>query len=139
YRKDLFLEAGLDPERPPQNWEEYLEYTRKLTNPERGIYGTGIGEGLEASYYLFPYLCSAGANAVKQQPDGDWRATFDTPGAVDAFYFFNKLLTTPWKFQGRTLRGFSYKGNDIWGKWGDGKIGMMMTDLLDKQLANVNL
>lgn len=31
YNKDMFREAGLDPERPPQNWEELRDYARKLT------------------------------------------------------------------------------------------------------------
>ena len=31
YRKDLFEEAGLDPERPPQTVEELVEYAQQLT------------------------------------------------------------------------------------------------------------
>ena len=30
YNKDLFREAGLDPEKPPQTWQEVIEYSRKL-------------------------------------------------------------------------------------------------------------
>jgi len=138
YRKDLFLEAGLDPERPPQTWDEYFEYAMKLTNPEKGIYGIGMGEGPEASYYMFPYLCAAGADAVTQQPDGEWRATFDSPAAVEAYYFYNKLLTHPWKRNGKTIRGVAYKGVGPWQKFDQGKIGMSMTDLFDKKVADIN-
>lgn len=31
WRRDHFREAGLDPDRPPQNWEELREYARRLT------------------------------------------------------------------------------------------------------------
>lgn len=31
YNKEHFRQAGLDPERPPKTWEEWLEYTRILT------------------------------------------------------------------------------------------------------------
>lgn len=36
YNKDRFREAGLDPERPPQTWEELRTYTRALSVDENG-------------------------------------------------------------------------------------------------------
>ncbi len=40
YNKDMFREAGLDPEMPPQNWAELEEYAAKLTTADR--YGLEI-------------------------------------------------------------------------------------------------
>ncbi len=37
YRKDLFEEAGLDPEKPPTTWAEVLDYGKKLT--KKGVFG----------------------------------------------------------------------------------------------------
>ncbi|PXW82325.1 carbohydrate ABC transporter substrate-binding protein (CUT1 family) [Pseudogracilibacillus auburnensis] len=34
YNKDAFKEAGLDPEKPPTNWNELVEYGKKLTIDE---------------------------------------------------------------------------------------------------------
>ncbi|MDH4179554.1 MAG: ABC transporter substrate-binding protein [Armatimonadota bacterium] len=31
YNRDLFRKAGLDPERTPDNWDEFIEYGKKLT------------------------------------------------------------------------------------------------------------
>jgi multiple sugar transport system substrate-binding protein len=31
YNKDLFKQAGLDPEKPPKTWDEYLQYAKALT------------------------------------------------------------------------------------------------------------
>ncbi|RYD05798.1 hypothetical protein N752_07860 [Desulforamulus aquiferis] len=31
YNKDAFREVGLDPEQPPKNWDELVEYSKKLT------------------------------------------------------------------------------------------------------------
>ncbi|UCC68364.1 MAG: ABC transporter substrate-binding protein [Armatimonadota bacterium] len=31
YNRDLFRKAGLDPERTPENWDEFIEYGKKLT------------------------------------------------------------------------------------------------------------
>ena len=36
YRKDLFEEAGLDPEKPPTNLDELVEYAKKLTKDKDG-------------------------------------------------------------------------------------------------------
>lgn len=37
--RDLFKAAGLDPDKPPQTWNELLEYARKLTKPEKNQWG----------------------------------------------------------------------------------------------------
>lgn len=41
WRKDYFEEAGLDPNSPPANWEQVLEYAEKLTIVEDGIVTQG--------------------------------------------------------------------------------------------------
>ena len=35
FYKDAYKEVGLDPDRPPQNWTELVEYAQKLTNDKR--------------------------------------------------------------------------------------------------------
>lgn len=40
YNPKLFAEAGLDPDRPPENLSEFLDYAKKLTYGER--YGFGL-------------------------------------------------------------------------------------------------
>jgi multiple sugar transport system substrate-binding protein len=42
YRKDMFTEAGLDPEKPPVTWAEVLEYGKKLT--KKGVFGFSIAQ-----------------------------------------------------------------------------------------------
>ncbi|WP_225442567.1 ABC transporter substrate-binding protein [Paenibacillus lycopersici] len=33
YNKDMFKQAGLDPDKPPTTWDELLDYSKKLTVP----------------------------------------------------------------------------------------------------------
>ena len=37
YNKDLFRQAGLDPERPPRSYREVREYARKITDAGKGV------------------------------------------------------------------------------------------------------
>lgn len=39
YNVDMYKEAGLDPDRPPQDWVELVEHLKKLNKPEKGQYG----------------------------------------------------------------------------------------------------
>lgn len=42
WNKDLFAEAGLDPDTPPASYEEWAEMAAKITNEDANIYGSGI-------------------------------------------------------------------------------------------------
>ena len=39
YNKDMFREAGLDPDKPPATFSEFREYAKKMTKD--GKYGFG--------------------------------------------------------------------------------------------------
>ena len=138
YRKDLFREAGLDPDRPPRTWDELFEYCRRLTKPEKGQYGIGLVSGQQASWYFINFLWSAGGEVMRQDPSGQWRAVFNDRGAVQALRFYQKLMRAPWTRRGKTYRGVAYRGSEIWQKWGLGQIGMHFNYLSDAQMINVN-
>ncbi len=44
YNKDHFREVGLDPNRPPKNWEEFVDYAKKLTKWDK--YGRLLRSGV---------------------------------------------------------------------------------------------
>jgi len=44
YNKDLFKAGGLDPEKPPATWDDWIAAIKKLTKPDAGQYGIAIGE-----------------------------------------------------------------------------------------------
>ncbi|MBI9030986.1 extracellular solute-binding protein [bacterium] len=134
YRKDVFKRAGLDPNQPPRNWQEFKEYARILSDPANGNYGTILASGPQAAYDWLPFLWAAGGDAVKYNADKEvWEATFASQAGVTAMDFYLELTTTEWRDSNdRTQKGFAIREGE-WGyMWKDGKIGMRM-DYLSQQ------
>ncbi len=53
WNKDLFKEAGLDPEKAPATMEELAEYAVKLTNPEKNQYGLALPTSVTYMQFLW--------------------------------------------------------------------------------------
>lgn len=139
YRRDLFFEAGLDPDRPPRTWDELLEYARALRVPERQQYGMLFQPGHEISWFAYSFIVSEGGRAVRRKPDGDWEAAFNTPGTAEALYFFWRLIREPFERDGRIIdgaAGLSTGNRNL--EWDRGKIGMQFGYLDDEMLNAIN-
>lgn len=137
YRRDLFAAAGLDPNRPPETWEELREFARRVADPSKGIYGLAFPVSSHASSAINSYLCSAGAEAVRQLPNGEWRATFDSDEAVVAYAFVDELQKEKVTRHGAT--GYlAYRAPDAGKKWTDGKVAMSFSYLGSGQLGELN-
>ncbi len=79
YRKDLFRKAGLDPDRPPRNWDELYEYAKRLTVPDLGQYGFGLAAGQSASWHFVDLLWSAaGRPSGRTRRGTGWRPGMTT-------------------------------------------------------------
>ena len=72
FRTDMAKSAGLDPNKPPQTWEEFFRWAQKLTDPNKKIPGAMIqsgqrGFGLPGAGHLFlPWVQSAGGAPIIQ-------------------------------------------------------------------------
>lgn len=88
---DLFRRAGL-PMRAPVDWNEMLEFARRLKELDSGIRPIHLGGGASASWNLLSFLWSAGAEAVVEVGPEEWRAAFDSPEAVTAYQFYYQLV-----------------------------------------------
>lgn len=97
YRKDLFAEAGL-PERVPGTMEEFLECARRIHNPKENVYGVNIPLG-ETAHSTLSFFYSCGARAVEQDRQGNWRCVFNSPEAVEAYYYVARLFLEPFENQ----------------------------------------
>jgi len=90
YNTVHYREAGLDPNKPPATWDQFLEYAKKLTM--KGRYGVGlIGARQEGLFMrLNPWIWGAGGEYLT--PDGK-RSALDSPEALEGFRFYVELFT----------------------------------------------
>ena len=136
YRKDLFRKVGLDPGKPPQNWDELFRYSRQLTIPKDGIYGMFIPAGRESAFGWKTYFWSAGGEILRKNKQGDWRAAFNGKAAVKATELYLKLINTQWiDSEGNNHEGFVIREGNWGDKWMNGKIGMKMGYMTKKNLG----
>lgn len=78
YNTEIFKKAGLDPSKPPETWNEVLEYSR-IIKTKLGIYG------FEPNIIAMDELLLEGIPIVT--PDGK-KAAFNTPQALERLNFF---------------------------------------------------
>ncbi|MFJ5368363.1 ABC transporter substrate-binding protein [Bosea sp. CER48] len=92
WNKELFKEAGLDPEKPPQNWAEHLEFAQKLTKRDAAGNVTQWGTQIPSSgfpYWLFQALTTE-ADAMLMNQAGD-TTYYDKPAVVEALQYWIDL------------------------------------------------
>lgn len=84
YNADMFRAKGLDPDKPPQTWDELYAAAKALNDPAKNVYGlafSAIGTE-EGTFQFLPWLQMAGGDYDK----------LNGPGGVKALSFWKKLL-----------------------------------------------
>jgi sn-glycerol 3-phosphate transport system substrate-binding protein len=92
WNKELFKEAGLDPEKPPASWAEQLEFAQKLTKKDAAGNVTQWGIQIPSSgfpYWLFQGL-STQAGAILANAAGN-ATNYADPGVVEALQYWVDL------------------------------------------------
>lgn len=76
YNADMFKEKGLDPDKPPQTWDELLDAARKLTDPAKNVYGLAFSAKAseEGTFQFLPWAQMAGGGYEKINSDGAVKA-----------------------------------------------------------------
>ncbi|MGG1515966.1 ABC transporter substrate-binding protein [Paenibacillus oryzisoli] len=87
YNKEAFKEAGLDPNKPPQNYQELTEYAKKLTKP--GRWGIEISSTDYVGWMFQALALQNGKNLMDQ--DGK-KVFINTPENVEALQFWIDLI-----------------------------------------------
>jgi ABC-type glycerol-3-phosphate transport system substrate-binding protein len=113
YNKDLFAKAGLDPEKFPATWDEFVEAAQKLTldsnadgNPDQWATAFPVG-----SAWMFQCLVLQNGGEIFSS-DGN-KVVFDSPEGIEALQYMVDLiyrhkvafLTTGYEHQNDFLSG----------------------------------
>ncbi|CAN7600998.1 ABC transporter substrate-binding protein [Rhizobium sp. LjRoot258] len=76
YNKDMFKAKGLDPNKPPQTWDELVEDARKLTDPAKNVYGLAFSAKAseEGTFQFLPWAQMAGGGYEDINAEGTVKA-----------------------------------------------------------------
>ncbi|MGF1577506.1 MAG: ABC transporter substrate-binding protein [Cyanophyceae cyanobacterium] len=97
YNKEIFAEAGLDPEAPPTTWEELIEVAQQLTERDAQgqvtRYGVAIPTGDRSTWLTEGLIMQSGGSLYDVDSDGRV-ATIDTPAMREAMQYIYDLQQT---------------------------------------------
>lgn len=96
YNRDAYREAGLDPDAPPQTWDELIEVSKALTRANatgQMQYGYGLAGGGEVGNLLFRSLPFIWMNGGDMLSADQTRAAINSPEAIEAVEFYVHMLT----------------------------------------------
>jgi sn-glycerol 3-phosphate transport system substrate-binding protein len=92
WNKEMFKEAGLDPNKAPQTWKEQVDFAQKLT--KRDASGKVMQWGIQIPSSGFPYwLFQALAiqNGVQLMNDAGTQTYYDKPEVIEALQYWVDL------------------------------------------------
>ncbi len=88
WNKDLFEEAGLDPEQPPTTWDELYEYASQIQeNTDADGYGLAAASFDNTMHQFLNFVYTNGGQVI----DESGEIVFDSENNVEAMEFYGKL------------------------------------------------
>jgi sn-glycerol 3-phosphate transport system substrate-binding protein len=93
YNKEMFKEAGLDPNKPPETWTQMREYAQKLTKRDGSGRVTQWGVQIPSSgfpYWLFQGL--AIENGAQLMNAAGTQTYYDKPEVIGALQYWLDLI-----------------------------------------------
>lgn len=113
YNKKMFTAAGLDPNKPPANWDELVADGIKLTDTAKKQYGITL-LGMEwADWWFEYYVWQAGGDLTHLNDDGTVTLAFTEEPSVTALQFYKDLKWKHKIVQNNVLQSYQDNMNDI--------------------------
>lgn len=118
FNVDLFEKAGLDPERPPETWDELLEAAKRIDALPGEVSGFGLNLG--ERYVLFKKFMAFAWGNGGSVFGADGRVVFDSPENLETLEFYRELAKYSLKEKQEVLDHFFKSGRlgmQISGAW----------------------
>jgi multiple sugar transport system substrate-binding protein len=116
WNKDLFKQAGLDPETPPKTWAEELEMA-KTVKEKTGVPGFGLSaKTFDNTMHQFLHWVYTNDGRIL---DDDGNVVMDSPQVLAALEAYKAMV--PYAEEGPT----AYEQNEVRAIWLDGKVAMI--------------
>ncbi|MFK4114538.1 extracellular solute-binding protein [Microbacterium sp. NPDC006705] len=119
YNRDLFAQAGLDPENPPKTWDEVREAAKKISDATDAA-GFSVLTTANTGGWQFTGMTYSFGGTVENE-DGS-KATFDDTPSTDALDLLQTMRWEDGTLPENTLYDVQSQGQDF----AAGKIGMIL-------------
>ncbi len=126
WNKDLFEEAGLDPEQPPQTWYELVKMGQKLTVDKDGDgiidqWGFNLTGGGAGAYmfWFMPFVWGNGGRMF----DDEGNVALDSYETIQALEFWADLVH---KYKIAPVSSVQYGSGDRYNAFVSGKLAMFL-------------
>lgn len=120
WNKDIFAEAGLDPEMPPKTWAEAIAFAKQITeNTDVAGYGLPAKTYDNTAHQFLHWVYTNNGQVI----DADGNITMDSPEVLAALQAYQDI--TPYSVEGAT----AYEQNEIRAIFLDASVGMIQTSV----------
>lgn len=125
WNKDLFRQAGLDPEKPPATWDEMISMAQQIQEKVPDVWGVGFPglaqEGTADRWY--PLLFMGGGSIMSEDFT---KATFNSDAGVNALQLYVDLVH---KYKVTPQDVLSQDPDDVGAAVFSGKYAMMISNV----------
>lgn len=119
YNKKMFKDAGLDPNSPPKTWKELIATAKKISNPEKRIFGYGQS-GTRTEHTTLGFIIFLYGNSGKLLSDDLSKAAFNTPEGLEALKVYTEIA----KIEGISPNAISYNEDDYRNMMAQNRVAM---------------